>query len=42
MKMFFERLKYWLTHPHKKSCPRCCLFCEYYDICKNDNGEADE
>ena len=42
MKRFFKRLKYWLTHPHKKSCPHCCLFCKWYDVCKDDNEEEAE
>lgn len=30
-----ERLKYWLFQKGK-GCRRCCLRCEYYDICRWD------
>lgn len=30
-----ERLKYWLFQKGK-DCRRCCLRCEYYDICRWD------
>lgn len=30
-----QRLKYWLFQKGK-GCKRCCLRCEYYDICRWD------
>ena len=33
-KKMFKRLIYWLTNKHH--CKRCCLFCRYYERCKND------
>lgn len=38
-----ERLKYWLFQKGK-GCSRCCLRCEYYDICRRDvkNGKPAE
>lgn len=30
-----DRLKYWIFQPGK-DCKHCCLWCEYYDICKWD------
>lgn len=35
MKKFFKRLIYWLKRP-RKYCSRCCLFCKWYDVCKDD------
>lgn len=35
-----EKLKYWLFQKGK-GCKRCCLRCEYYDICRWDvKGKA--
>ena len=35
-----EKLKYWLFQKGK-GCKRCCLRCEYYDICRWDiQGKA--
>lgn len=33
---FFKRLIYWIKNPHKKACRDCCLFCKFYDTCKDD------
>lgn len=30
-----EKIKYWLFQKGK-NCKRCCLRCEYYDICRWD------
>ncbi len=30
-----QRLKYWLFQ-RGKHCRSCCLWCEYYDLCKNE------
>lgn len=30
-----QRLKYWIFQ-RGKHCRRCCLFCEYYDLCRNE------
>lgn len=30
-----QRLKYWIFQKGK-DCRRCCLWCEYYDICSWD------
>lgn len=30
----FGRLKHWLKK--NKGCSHCCLFCEFYDECKDD------
>lgn len=32
----FRRFKYWLYI--RENCSRCCLFCEFYDSCKEDFG----
>lgn len=37
-----KRFIYWLTHPHKKTCKHCCVWCKYYERCKNDNEDAEE
>lgn len=28
------RTKHWLTKARKKNCMRCCIFCEWWDMCK--------
>ena len=30
-----QRLKYWILQ-RGKHCKYCCLWCEYYDLCKNE------
>lgn len=36
-----KRLIYWIRHNHY--CDKCCLFCEFFDKCKNDKEmEVDE
>ena len=32
------RLWYWIrkTVLHAKECSKCCIMCEYYEVCKND------
>ena len=30
-----QRLKYWIFQ-RGKHCRCCCLFCEYYDLCRNE------
>ena len=34
MKNFFQRLVFWFEWSYYLRCKRCCLFCEYYDLCK--------
>ena len=32
------RLWYWIrkTVLHARECNRCCIVCEYYEVCRND------
>ena len=32
------RLWYWIrkTVLHAKECSKCCIMCDYYEVCKND------
>lgn len=30
-----QRIKYWIFK-RGKGCRYCCLWCEYYDLCKNE------
>lgn len=36
-----KRFIYWLTHSHKKVCKHCCLFCKFYEYCKDDREIGD-
>lgn len=29
-----KRLRHWLIEARKKKCRHCCLWCEYWDICR--------
>ena len=31
-----RRLGHWICLSRKKGCGCCCLFCEYYDLCKKE------
>lgn len=34
-----EKVKYWLKNVIKKQdkrCKKCCVFCKWYNICKNE------
>jgi hypothetical protein len=33
-KRLIERVKYWVNHKHP--CEHCCLFCKFYEKCKDD------
>lgn len=35
-----KRFIYWLTHKHP--CKKCCLFCKYYKLCKDNREIPDE
>lgn len=36
-----QRIKYWILQ-RGKHCKYCCLWCEYYDLCKNElTGERE-
>lgn len=37
-----DRVKHWIFRSRKKDCRSFCLFCEYWDICRNDKGDSDE
>lgn len=34
-----KRLRHWLIEARKKKCRHCCLWCEYWDICRWDIPE---
>lgn len=34
-----KRLRHWLIEARKKKCHHCCLWCEYWDICRWDIPE---
>lgn len=34
-----DRVKHWIFRSRKKDCRSFCLFCEYWDICRNDKGD---
>ena len=36
-----QRLIYWIFQ-RGKNCKHCCLWCEYYDLCRADVLEQDE
>lgn len=36
-----QRLKYWIFQ-RGKNCKHCCLWCEYYDLCRADVLAQDE
>lgn len=31
-----ERLRHWLFRSRRKGCLHCCLWCEYWDICRRE------
>ncbi len=31
-----ERLRHWLFQSRRKGCLHCCLWCEYWDICRRE------
>jgi hypothetical protein len=35
-----KRLIYWITN--KRHCEKCCLFCKFYELCKDDKESANE
>lgn len=37
-----KRLIHWIFQSRKKDCRSFCLFCEYWNICRNDKGDSDE
>lgn len=35
-KDMIERLRHWIFEAKKKKCKHCCLWCEFWDLCKGD------
>ena len=36
----FKRIIYWITHNHP--CEKCCLFCKFYNLCKDGKEFGNE
>lgn len=34
----FKRLYHWIRWSRSKGCRHCCLFCAYWEWCKDDGG----
>ena len=37
----WERVKYWIFQKGK-NCKRCCIRCEYYDLCRREVSGKEE